>query len=148
MVFKHTDFTPIDDRILVQPGPEYKVKTLKTELEEKKNYKLTKEGAKLAKPVQKEVELTSELRVGQVLSIGNSINPGVILPFSVGDWVVYNVKQAPLFGLLYTGDDKNCPVLVARYQLLTKVSDESINEFINEQNKLDEKSSTEESSQA
>jgi hypothetical protein len=134
MSFIANSFTPIDDRILVQPGPEYKVKTVQTELEPKKYMKPTKDGAIPSKPVQKEVELVSELRVGKVLSIGNSTNPNVVIPFEVGDWVVYNVKQALMFGLLYKGDDKNCPVLLNRFQILTKVDENSVNEFINKVN--------------
>ena len=143
MSFKYTDFTPIDDRILVQPGPEFKYKIEQTELEEKKVYKPYKSGAKPAVPVKKEVELVSELRVGKILSIGSGSNPSITVPFEVGDWVVYNAKQVMLFGLLYTGMDSECPVLVNRFQILSKADSDSVNNFIKEVNENSKKESEE-----
>jgi hypothetical protein len=147
MSFKYTDFTPIDG-ILVQPGPVFKYKVEQTELEETKSPNITlgkkkREDlldAKVAKPIKKITELNSVLRVGQVLAIGNTT--AATIPFEVGDWIVYNVKTTAMFELLYTGDPETCPVILPRYNVISKVSKESVNVFINS-NKIENEISKE-----
>jgi len=151
MGFKYTDFTPIDDRILVQPGLAFKYKVVQTELEEvkrpnttlgknKKDYLLD---AKEAKPIQKEAELTSKLRIGKVLSVGTSLNPNTVLPFEIGDWIVYEVARGAMFELLYEGDPDTCPVLLPRYNVISKASEESINNFIKQIDETNKEKSSE-----
>jgi len=118
LTFKVEDFTPVDANVLVQPGPVKKIKTLQAKTT---GNEFNPDGS------APEVELTYEkdatiFRVGKVLAISNAIkDPG----FEVGDWVVYNTRRGynlRLDLLAKSSDDDKCPVLMTRYEIVSKVN--------------------------
>ncbi len=118
LTFKVKDFKPVDNNILVQPGPIKKIKTLQTKTT---GNEFNPDGS------APEVQFTYEkdatiMRIGKVLAISDDIkDPG----FEVGDWVVYNTRRGyslKLDLLAKSSDDDKCPVLMSKFEIVSKVN--------------------------
>jgi len=112
MNFKQLKYEPIDDRILVQPGPVKKVICdIPVPPEEGINTGSV-DDIKEVKTVKEKVR--TAFRVGQVINNTEF--------FKEGDWVVYAERAAIKFDLLTNKDpDDKCPVLLKRYDIVAKV---------------------------
>lgn len=118
LTFKVEDFKPVDANILVQPGPVKKIKTLQAKTT---GNEFNPDGSAPAVELTYEKDVTI-FRVGQVLAISDAIKePG----FEVGDWIVYNTRRGynlKLDLLAKSSDDDKCPVLMTRYEIVSKVN--------------------------
>jgi hypothetical protein len=132
MNFKQLEYEPIDERILVQPGPVKKVICEMQVPDDEKNIDKTIDDIREVKTVKEKVR--TAFRVGQILKgrgtkLVNNYQPGTsalcpeeIEVFKEGDWVVYAEKSAVKFDLLTNKDpDDKCPVLLKRYDIVAKV---------------------------
>ena len=118
LTFKVDQFKPVDGNVLVQPGPVKKIKTLQAKTT---GNEFNPDGT------APEVELTYEkdntiMRIGKVLAIADNLeNTG----FEVGDWIVYNTRRGgnmKLDLLAKSSDDEKCPVLMQRFEIVSKVN--------------------------
>lgn len=136
------DFIPLDDRVMVQPGPVQSV-VYEAEVPDESTIKNQKKGIPTVNKTKKvEQEATINLRVGQVVSIEESTNPDVTVPYKEGDWIVYTARNATKFDLLTVRDeDPDCPVLLRRYEILAKLNDDAINKIITYNNRDNNKNS-------
>jgi len=136
MKFSQLKYVPIDDRVLVQPGPVKYVNAIYTVPVD--------DGINEGRTIDDVHEVTTEkqrvrtaLRIGQILelSCNKLIDKEENLPFKVGDWVVYLERNAMKFDLLAKrDDDPKCPVMLRRYEILGLVN--NVND--NDQNEQEE----------
>ena len=119
LTFKVEDFKPVDGNVLVQPGTIKKIKTLQAKTT---GNDYNPDGS------APEVELTYEkdstvMRLGKILGISDSVKERA--EFEVGDWIVYNTRRGynlRLDLLAKSSDDDKCPVLMTRYEIVSKVN--------------------------
>lgn len=127
--FKPEQFKPVDGNVLVQPGPIKKINTVE--------YKVQPSPVDVKGDKQVEPEVTYEkkatlMRLGKVLAISENIltatdATGKLIPvgFAVGDWVVYNSQRGynqKLDLLAKKSDDDKCPILMQRFEIVSKVN--------------------------
>lgn len=116
LTFTPEDFTPVDNQVLIQPGPVKKIKTLQPQVSNTMDVK----GTDIKE--QTYAKEATAMRVGQVLAIGDNIKERV--NYQVGDWIVYNTRggyHKKLDLLAKRSDDDKCPIIMLSHEILTKV---------------------------
>ena len=112
MNFRQLEYEPIDDRVLVQPGPVKKVVCEMQVPNEEKNIGKVLDDIQEVKTVKEKVR--TAFRVGQVINDTEA--------FKQGEWIAYPERSAVKFDLLTNKDpDDKCPVLLKRYDIVAKV---------------------------
>lgn len=122
MTYKQEEFTPVNDLILVQPGPVREITQYMEVPDDEKNKGKGINDVKAVKTVKNKIKTV--YRVGKIISMSNRDN----LNYNVGDWIVYNEYDARKLDLLAKKEpDLKCPVVVKHYGVIAKVENDKLN---------------------
>lgn len=128
--FTSEQMKPVENNILVQPGPVKKIRTLQYNVE---NAGVNPRGdSKIETPKETYERMPTNMRIGKVLGISETLlnkkdvhgNP-IGLGYAVGDWVVYNSQrgyQQKLDLLAKKSDDDKCPIIMQVFEVVCKIN--------------------------
>lgn len=121
--FNKLNYVPVDDQILVQPGPiKYITKSYTIPDDDKNRGKKVDDIHEVKTEVQR---VRTELRIGTILRVSEKETS-----FKEGDLVVYPEGASRYFDLLIKKDEdkerEKCPVLVSRYRIVAIAKDTNI----------------------
>lgn len=129
LTFTPEQFIPVDGNVLIQPGPLKKINTVQYKVD---NAGVDTKGKTQVEPKASYEKQPTVMRLGKVLAISENIlkatdAAGNLIPvgFEVGDWVVYNSQRGynqKLDLLAKKSDDDKCPVLMQRFEIVSKVN--------------------------